>query len=265
MKKIYEASNSVEAHIVLNMLRNAGLACCIEGEYLEGAAGRLPVQGLVRVMVAAKDFEQAAHLVKEYESTPVEPTESVSEKSARWGWGGIFLAGLVFGVAVTVFFYRVPVSTEGVDHNHDGVLDETWIYSANGTILRSEFDRNFDGKVDYVVAYSGKGVTESSKEDNDFNGTFETVGKYVDGNLSAIEIDEDGDSFHEIRTNYVNGVSTSTEYLIPTTGLPVKVMHFTVYPIKPYAELDTNQDGKLDLKVIYSDRMEEISREPIKN
>ena len=68
MKSVFEASNSVEAHMVLHLLGQHGLAGRVEGEYLTGAMGDLPVAGLVRVVVEEPDYDAARAVVAAFEA-----------------------------------------------------------------------------------------------------------------------------------------------------------------------------------------------------
>ena len=43
MKKIFSAQNSIEAHFSRGKLLSEGIDCCVQGEYLEGVAGGIPV------------------------------------------------------------------------------------------------------------------------------------------------------------------------------------------------------------------------------
>lgn len=51
MRAIYDAENVVDAHLVKHALDDAGIPAFIRGEYLTGALGDLPMQGLVQVCV----------------------------------------------------------------------------------------------------------------------------------------------------------------------------------------------------------------------
>lgn len=64
MKTLYRASNTLEAHIVLNLLRQMGIEGYISGEYLQGAMGELPAVDLVRVMVHEDDYDDALAIIK---------------------------------------------------------------------------------------------------------------------------------------------------------------------------------------------------------
>jgi Putative prokaryotic signal transducing protein len=68
MRLIYEAPNTVEAHMILNLLEQAGLSARIDGEYLQGGIGELQVVGVVRVMVEEYDYPAAKLIIEEWDA-----------------------------------------------------------------------------------------------------------------------------------------------------------------------------------------------------
>jgi hypothetical protein len=64
MKTVYRAANTIEAHIILNLLRQLGIDGYINGEYLQGAMGELPAIDLVRVMVQDEDYTAALAIIE---------------------------------------------------------------------------------------------------------------------------------------------------------------------------------------------------------
>jgi predicted dehydrogenase len=75
MQAIYHANNEFTAQLVVDLLRSEGIDGRIHGAYLAGAAGDLPVGGLVRVMVADADAERASAIVARWDALPV-PTDA---------------------------------------------------------------------------------------------------------------------------------------------------------------------------------------------
>jgi len=59
MKIVYQAENIIDANLVRNALADDGIEAYVSGHYLTGAAGELPVGGLVNVMVAELDWPRA--------------------------------------------------------------------------------------------------------------------------------------------------------------------------------------------------------------
>ncbi len=67
MVVVYEAHDSIEAHLLRGLLEQAGIAVQILGEDLIGGIGEIPAQGLLRLMVPSEDFESARIVVALYE------------------------------------------------------------------------------------------------------------------------------------------------------------------------------------------------------
>ena len=68
MTKIYSAQNAIDAHIVKGMLEQQGIQARVNGEFLQGGIGELPLIDLVTVSVAEEDYEKALEVVREYEN-----------------------------------------------------------------------------------------------------------------------------------------------------------------------------------------------------
>lgn len=64
---IYQAQNSIDAHLLRGLLAQRGVQAGIAGEFLQGAAGELPAGGVISVMVAGEDSELARTVVREFE------------------------------------------------------------------------------------------------------------------------------------------------------------------------------------------------------
>jgi hypothetical protein len=250
MKTLYEAANAVEAHMLVDLLRQEGVDALIHGEALQGAVGGVPAAGLIRLVVDEDDYARGRAVVERWERTQVVDATPAKPRSRSRG-GRLFLLGLLVGVAATYALFRTPVTVDGVDYNRDGVLDEKWTYAPSGTVLKNEIDRNLDGKVDYVAHFDRHGLIESADSDEDFDGVFETHARFRDGNIEYSESDTDGDGAPDLRSHYANGVLQSTEYINPSSGLPLRVEHFRLGKLIT-AEVDTDQDGVLDTRVHYS-------------
>lgn len=259
MKSVFEAANTVEAHMVLHLLQQQGVAGRVDGEYLAGAAGQLPAHGLVRVVVDEVDYDAAQAIVSAFEAA--QPRDSGPKQAApggRWRWA---MAGLLLGAVGTAALLRAPVSTDGVDYDHDGVFDERWTYSPSGQPLRMEADRNLDRRIDYIAHYE-RGLVASAESDDDFDGRFETRMVFRAGNVERSDTDADGDSFAELHTAYRDGVLDTTTVLNPSTGLPLQVEHYRLGRLSD-AEVDTDRDGRLDTRLRFDPLGQVVAREPL--
>ena len=68
MIKIYSAQNAVDAHIVKGLLQQQGISAMVNGEYLQGGIGELPMIGLITVSVIEDDYENAKKVLDDYEN-----------------------------------------------------------------------------------------------------------------------------------------------------------------------------------------------------
>lgn len=261
MKTLYEASNAIEAHMLVDLLKQEGLTAHIRGEHLQGAVGEIQASGLVRLEIDESEFAQARDFIDRWDATqPAESTNSaVQKKSSRIFW--MFL-GIIVGFGSCYAIYRMPTITNGIDHNGDGILDEKWIESVSGAGVRYEADRNLDGKVDVIGQYNKRGAMESTESDDDFDNAFETKTQYKDGNLSESDVDTDADGFHDLVIHDTHGIPLSQEYVSPINGKILKIDHFKLGKLVS-AEVDTNQDGTLDTRHTYDHLGELKSSEKI--
>jgi len=165
-------------------------------------------------------------------------------------------------VGATYAYFRSPVTVDGVDHNRDGLLDEKYTYAPSGTILKVEIDRNFDRKVDYIAHYDRRGIIESAESDDNFDGVFETHSAFRDGSIVHSAVDTDGDGYADLGIQYTDGVTTSMEFLNPSTGLPLRIEHYKLNKLVD-AEVDGDKDGKLDTRYRYDGLGQVVSSEKI--
>lgn len=72
MIKIYSASNLPEAHLLVNLLQQAGIAAQILNSYAQGASGEIPFeQAYPQIWLEdERDKSLAERIISKYESTP---------------------------------------------------------------------------------------------------------------------------------------------------------------------------------------------------
>jgi hypothetical protein len=142
--ELCSTANAIEAHALCGVLERAGIACRVEGEFLQGAAGGLPLgeSTAPRIWVCEPDAAKAREIVKEWESqrdrelfAPAEgdeqaETEAVPEEESgplpsdvrfRWLSQGFVIAGvacMLYGAAwawrTWETIRRYPATTEAV-------------------------------------------------------------------------------------------------------------------------------------------------------
>jgi hypothetical protein len=247
---VYEAANSVEAHMIVHLLVQSDIDAQIDGEYLQGAMGELPAAGNVRVRVSPEDSDEAKKIIAEWESIqPKEGPDSRPETASQKA--SYFLAGAVIASAVLFTLFRYPGDSSGIDSNGDGLLDETYHYQGQ-LIKKVEADRNRDGEIDYVFNYGLDGIISEGLGDNDFNGTFEDTTKYRNGNPVSTQIDSNADGKVDYVLGYEDGVLVQAEFLDTATGKTRKKQHFRLGKLVE-DEWDSNRDGNYDRKTTYDE------------
>ena len=254
MKKVYETSTSLEAHMVKNLLESEGVDSRIDGEYLQGGVGELQAMGAIRVVVEEDDYPQAREIIDEWESLqPDDTAEDVKSTKTSSATNG-FVLGVVLTIGVTYFISGLSITTDGIDYNADGVLDEKWTYQ-NGRLKETTLDRNRDGQVDAIYSYDYSGIIKTAKLDDNFDGVFEDETVYKEGNAISEELDTNGNDVIDYRVNYKNGVLDTIEFIDERSG-KIRKRQFYVLNKLVSDDFDTNADGILDSHYEY-DQYEE--------
>lgn len=253
MKLLYEASNFLEAHMILNLLEQEGLSARIDGEYLQGGFGDLPA-ATVRVMIEESDYSAGKKIIDEWIER--QPAVQSNASSTKLGFGSA-MAGFFVGVIVTAVYLHFPINVDGIDYNNDGKLDETW-ETHNYQISKTKIDRNFDGTVDFIFYFNRKGHLDYSSTDEDFNGTFETKTEYHNGSPARWESDTQDVGVINYIVTYKHGVIETETFIDLVTRKPKKVNYFGKFKIEK-SEIDTNNDGVMDTIYEY-DSIGEITK-----
>jgi len=68
MQIVYEAANTIEANLLKGLLEQEGIETFVNGEYLVGAIGELPVSGIVNLSVEEDDMAKALKIIEAYEA-----------------------------------------------------------------------------------------------------------------------------------------------------------------------------------------------------
>ncbi len=243
MKHVYQAANNIQAHMVIHVLEQAGVHAHVQGEFLQSGAGELPLGGLVAVAVADEDVARAREVVREWEAriTARDAAASEPKKSSGVSHGIAFLVGAALSGGLVWAAYHGPDTSEGLDHNGDGKVDEKLFYDG-GRLTRVETDRDFDGRVDLNFEYDGHGSPTEIRSDDDFDGNLESVTHLRNGQPVKWQADWDGDGQPDVRSVYEHGVIGKGEYLDRASRRVVKTVTYRGGKAAR-VELDLDGDG----------------------
>ena len=253
MKKVYESSTALEAHMVKNLLAQEDISSQINGEYLQGGVGELQAIGVVKVMVDESDYIKAKGIIDNWESTQTTISNDKPNKSSSAANG--FIAGVILTMSIIYFIYSSPVSTDGIDYNNDDFLDEKWIYR-NRKLQELHIDRNQDRIYDIKYYYSNKGIVKYAEADDNFDGVFESKIIIRNGNYLREESDKDQDGIIDYRVNYKFGVIDNIEFIDKNSGKVIKRQLYKMGKLVS-ADYDSNGDGNYDTHHEY-DSYEEV-------
>jgi len=261
MESVYEAENSVEAHMIVHLLERSDVKAEIMGEYLQGGVGELPAHGNIRVVVDLGDAVRAREIIAKWEAERKADPFPQSPETRKSPYSGFiaFLAGVGIASAFLLWAYNSPVSTRTADYNRDGEPDE-WICWRGEAVSRIDIDRNHDGEVDARYDYSSRNSLEKSEFDNDFDGTFEYMSEYKYAQPRVDEIDVTGDGQSDRRYHYVDGVLTRIDMFVPSTRIVRKSQTYENGVKLVEARWDSDNDGVLDTLISYGPFEEELRR-----
>jgi hypothetical protein len=248
-ESVYECTLAVEAHMICDLLTQAGIAARVDGGFLTGAGGELPLGNTVRVRVEPARAAEAREVIADWEKTQtgdeIPPTTaSPRVRSPLW-----FLVGAIVGAGLAVIVLRLHtrVGTWGVDYDGDGRDEVVYHYSGSMPSLTT-VDRNRDGAVDARWTFDSRGLEKQYEADDDFDGRFEWRTDYSRGEFWRSVLDSDGDGRPEQVWHFENGVLESIDYHFASGGRIVKRERFEA-GLKVSAEYDDDRDNVFERRV----------------
>ncbi|MDQ7003511.1 MAG: DUF2007 domain-containing protein [Ghiorsea sp.] len=67
MKCVFEADQLGEAYIIKHLLERASLHPIIHGEYLQGGVGEIAPSGLLKIVVAIDEYDEAKSIIQAWD------------------------------------------------------------------------------------------------------------------------------------------------------------------------------------------------------
>ena len=247
-EKVYECTLVVEAHMICDLLARAGISARVDGEFLAGVAGELPLGSAVKVRVASERAAEARAVIAEWEKAQppdvagqTAPPQRAPLKSPLW-----FLTGAIAGGLIAAWMLRTPQSRDGIDYDGDGDYESTFFY-AGQALRRAEFDRNNDGKPDARWHYDLQGYEERYEGDDDFDGRFEIQADVDANQWRSARFDLDGDGRPEETQRYRHGVLDTAQLHDANGRVVAREAYRNGERIS--AEFDRDGDGTFEQRV----------------
>lgn len=262
---VYSAANNLEAHMIKGVLEQQDIPAYIQGEHLQSGMGELPaISGFVKISVDDINRDAAKKIIKEWgaleQSHANEKSISI-ENVAKSGTSFLYIISSFLIGAICMYLYLKPtINQQVIDTNKDKVDDEKWTYE-DKVAIKSEHDRNLDGNYDEIWLYKN-GLASLSKFDINFDGKFDTENHHENGNVNYSKSDTDFDGEIDTTIDYESAANFKTTIFNQKTKL-IKKIQFYKNASLANAQLDTNDDGKMDVEIEYDFFEEEISRKPI--
>jgi hypothetical protein len=138
---------------------------------------------------------------------------------------------------------------EALDEDGDGRAEQVHVYSADGSLLRSEEDLDGDGTYETVTLYSGGHVTHKRADTNQ-DGLADTWSFYREGELVRHEVDRDGDGFRDLSLYYEGEALVREEEDANGDGRPDLVTEYAAGE-RSRREEDLDHDGTPDVISFY--------------
>jgi len=208
-EKVYECTLTVEAHMICDLLARGGVSARVDGEFLTGAGGDLPLGNTVKVRVDPARAAEAREIIADWEKLqppePIQPVRRSSWNSPLW-----FVAGILVGGGIFYLAFTSPSTASGADYDGDGVDEEVYHFEGN-TLRMTDYDRNADGKVDARWSTNFRGVPTQYTADDNFDGYFESTSDAKNGQVVTATLDENGDGRPDAISHYSHGVIASID------------------------------------------------------
>jgi len=248
-EKVYECTLAVEAHMICDLLARAGISARVDGEFLAGAGGDLPLGSTIKVRVDPSRAVEAREVIDEWERTQPPPDPGAQPPKSRTRSPLWFFAGMLAGGAIAFFVLRTPYTRSGVDFDRNGVDDEIYHYRG-GVLDLVEYDRNGDGKIDARWLSDVHGMPDDYLGDDDFDGQFEVKGEAARGQTIKTTLDLNGDGRPDFVSHLLNGV-LSTIDVYDEDGKRIVARQNFADGWNHFTEFDDDGDGNFERRVDY--------------
>ena len=255
-EKVYECTLAVEAHMICDLLSQAGIDARVVGAFLAGAGGELPLGNTVKVCVASERAAEARQVIADWEK--LQTGDEVPPVTAQGRVRGLFWFGVGMvcgGIAAIVAMNMIKRPTvTGVDYNRDGRNDTVHL-NFSGLPGMTAMDRNLDGVYDAQLHFDSRGFESHMSADDDFDGRYEWLSEMENGQVARSVLDTDGDGSPEQERHFDHGVLSRVDYY---SGGRIVKRQFYESGLLDAAEYDDDGDGVFERSVKYDKHAEPV-------
>jgi hypothetical protein len=282
MKKVFDAKNGLEAHMIVNFLEENGIKALVKGEQDTLLQPSVWVED-------SNDYDSAIKILNELEHSKMaveQPAATPGKKKNRF-WSGL-LVGIAAGFLLCYVFLIRDQSLLGKtetkwDTNGDGKIDawretrpdgfvvdsydensdgkpDAWVYFKNSRRIKTLTDLDFDGKPDSSTFFNEQGKIAHMEYDEDFDGKTDLWVYYRDGYIigDASDIDRDGTKDEWGKYEKSRIVERTWSYKNDNV-IDKKAIYKNGRKIEE--QYDVNRDGKFDQRVILDEFERAIKKE----
>jgi hypothetical protein len=250
-EKVYECTLAVEAHMICDLLARAGISARVDGEFLSGAGGDLPLGSTIKVRVDPSRAAEAREVIDEWEREQPPPDPGAGPpprsrlRSPLW-----FVTGMLAGGAILFIALRTPYNESQADLDGDDIVDEFYYYNGP-TLDRVEYDRDADGRIDARWISDINGVAARYEGDDDFDGRFEWHAVAEAGQIVTSTLDSNGDGRPDLVMHLRHGVMLNIDAYDEPGRRVVARQHYVDGAWHDSTEFDDDGDGVFERHVEY--------------
>lgn len=99
MECVYNAANTIEGQLALDLLRGQGIAARMDGEYLQGGVGELQALGIIRILVDSENVVRARAVLQDWDRRRAPQGREGRRDSRRALW---VVVGVLLGAALAL-------------------------------------------------------------------------------------------------------------------------------------------------------------------